>query len=188
MRPLVLGALISALAVGAHAQPADGGWPALVSDRSAAHVGDSLTVLIFESATASNVAQRGTKKASRIAGAAQANNNPAQRGELSLTSTFDGQGQTTRSDRLVASVSAVVVGVLPNGDLRVAGQETLNVNGERTLIRVAGRVRPSDITGENTVLSTRLAEADIVYDGQGFNQRASKPGILTRVLQGLGVF
>ena len=180
-------ACVLALAPGANAA-AGGGWPALASDRSASRVGDSLTVLVFESATASNASQRDLRKETRLAAEASTSPSNTHRAQGSLAGDFAGGGRTTRSDRMVASISVVVVDVLPNGDLRVAGEQSLLVNGERTQIRVAGRVRPADISGDNTVLSTRMAESDITYRGGGFDARASKPGIVYRILDRLGAF
>jgi len=184
---VLIAGLVAALATGAVAQPPPPGWSSLVSDRVAGRVGDSLTVLIFENAQASNSAQRGSRKTTKLAGEASADTHE-HRAQGSLAGSFDGVGQTSRSDRIVASISAVIVGVLPNGDLRLAGEQSLLVNGEKTVIRLSGRARPADITETNTVLSTRLAEARIEYDGSGFGARSARPGVVSRVLNRLGVF
>jgi flagellar L-ring protein precursor FlgH len=187
-RLAAIAGLAFALASGAAAQtlPASG-WPSLVSDRSAGRVGDSVTVLIFENAQASNSAQRGSHKTTRLAGEASADEH-GHRAEGSIAGTFDGVGQTSRTDRIVASISVIVTGVLPNGDLWLAGEQSLLVNGEKTVIRLSGRARPADITEANTVLSTRLAAARIEYDGSGFGARSARPGIVSRVLDRLGLF
>jgi flagellar L-ring protein precursor FlgH len=156
-----------------------------VADRSAARIGDSLTVLIYESAKASKSSLHGSHKTTRVTGAASTSLTKTHRAQASLVGEFDGAGQTSRSDQVVASISVVVTDILGNGDLQVAGQQSMLVNGGRTLIRVSGRVRPSDIGQDNTVLSSRIADANIVYDGMGFGER---PGILARVLDRLGVF
>lgn len=186
-RALILGLAAWTLAGAAAGQTAGAAFPSFVADRVAGRVGDSLTVLIFESAQASNSAQRGSRKTTRLSGEAGADAD-THRAEGSLAGTFDGLGQTSRSDRIVASISAVVVDVLPNGDLRLAGEQSLLVNGERTLIRLSGRARPADITETNTVLSTRLADARIEYDGTGFGARSARPGLVPRLLDKLGLF
>jgi flagellar L-ring protein precursor FlgH len=178
-------AMVAPLAVSAQTAPS--GWSSLVADRVAMRVGDSLTVLILESAQASNTARRGTRKATRLVGEAAADSN-AHRAEGAISGTFDGVGESSRTDRLVASISAVVVDVLPNGDLRLSGEQSLLVNGEKTVIRLSGRARPADITETNTLLSSRMADARIEYSGSGFGARSARPGIVPRVLDRLGLF
>jgi flagellar L-ring protein precursor FlgH len=174
-----------ALATAAAAQTPRATWPSLVADRSAAKVGDSLTVLINENAKASNSTLNGSHKTTRLTGAASTSLTATHQAQASLVGEYDGAGQTSRTDQVVASISVVVTDILANGDLRVAGQQSMLVNGGRTLIRVAGRVRPSDIAQDNTILSNRMAEASIAYDGMGFGQR---PGIIARLLDRLGAF
>lgn len=176
-----------ALAAAAAAEVPGPAFPSFVADRIAARVGDSLTVLIFENAQASNSAQRSARKTTRLSGEAGADAD-THRAQGSLAGAFDGVGQTSRSDRIVASISVVVVDVLPNGDLRLAGEQALTVNGERTLIRLSGRARPADITETNTLLSTRLADARIEYNGAGFGARSARPGLVPRLLDRLGLF
>jgi flagellar L-ring protein precursor FlgH len=184
-RSMVLaGLLLLSAAREAAAQAPHGSWGSLVADRSAARAGDSLTVLIYQDSKASNSTLHGSHKTTRLAGAASTNLAKTHQAQASLSNDFDGSGQTSRSDQVIAAVGVVVTDVLPNGELQVAGQQSLLVNGGRTLIRVAGRVRPSDITQDNTVLSSRMADASIVYDGAGFGQ---KPGIIARVLDKLGL-
>ena len=87
---------------------------------------------------------------------------------------------------MVAQISVTIVRVLPNGDFQVSGEQQLNINGDKTNIRIKGRVRQADISN-NAVLSTRLADAVIDYDGTGFVSRSAKAGFLTRVFNWLGL-
>lgn len=185
--PIIAGFAALLVATSAAAQPPSSGWGSLVSDRVATRVGDSLTVLIFESAQASNTARSGSRKSTRLVGEASADAN-AHRAEGAIASTFDGVGESSRTDRLVASISAVVVDVLPNGDLRLAGEQSLQVNGEKTVIRLSGRARPADISEANTLLSTRIADANIEYRGSGLGARSARPGLVPRLLDRLGLF
>ena len=77
--------------------------------------------------------------------------------------------------------------MLPNGDLRVAGDQTISINGEAAHIAIRGRVRRVDITSENVVLSTRLADVLIDYNGSGFVSRQAAPGPIARIFNWLGV-
>lgn len=185
---LALAAMIAA-SVCAQAQTLQqGGWAALASDRNARAVGDSLTVLIYESASASNSTRSATRRKTAVAAQAAAERSRPQGGSLALSSNFDADGQSGRADSLAAQISVSVIEVLANGDLRVEGAQDLEVNRARTRIHVRGRVRPADISGANTVLSTRIAEAQIDYNGAGFINRASRPGLLPRLVDKLGLF
>ena len=101
--------------------------------------------------------------------------------------TYDGQGTNARTNRIAAQLSATVSEVLANGDLVISGWQALNISGERTNIRVSGRVRPEDISSDNAVLSSRLADARIEYDGKGFASRTARPGIVSRLFNWLGL-
>jgi flagellar L-ring protein FlgH len=160
-------------------------WAAMASDRPATKVGDSLTIIVDESSTASNSASSGSKKSSQFAGQVGASPALNLSGGLSLSDSFDGSGQTQRVHKMIAQISVVVDAVLPNGDLHVVGAQALNINGERTKIRISGRVRPADIGSDNSVVSTRLADANIDYDGAGFVAASTKAGLITRLFNWL---
>lgn len=182
--PGVFAALLLS-AVPAMAQTA--GWPALASDRIAAAPGDSLTVLIVEASSAATSAQSGSQRDTRLSGSIGAGGQIQESGSLSLQGGFDGRGQLSRSGRLVGQIGVVVQEVLPNGDLRIAGAQTIDIDGEQTAIRIDGRVRPADISGNNTVLSSRLADVRIVYDGDGALSRGGRPGPINRILSWFGL-
>lgn len=162
-------------------------WAAMASDRRAAAVGDILTVIVLENNNASNTVQTGTSRNTRIGGEISAGSSLNESASAGLRGQFDGTGQTARSGRMVAQISVRVEQVYPNGDLGIAGASALNISGERTNIRIRGRVRAADITGTNTVLSGRIAEAQIDYEGRGFASRSGRPGILQRVFSFLGL-
>ncbi len=189
-RALVFALALGLCAVASHAGAADlykpGAWSSLASDRLANRVGDSLTVIIDESSVATNSAQGSAAKGTSFGsqGALNSHNFSAQ---LGLNNNFTGAGQTGRSGKMVAQISVVIDQVLPNGDLHVAGEQTLDVDGERIRINVKGRVRPADISGANTVLSTRIADASITYGGKGFFSKSARPGIVNRILGWFGL-
>jgi flagellar L-ring protein precursor FlgH len=164
-----------------------GAWSAMATDRRAQRVGDSLTIVVYENSVAQNSSQAGSQKSTQLSGQATTGNSLRGSGQLGITGQFDSQAQTERSGKLVAQITVTVDGILPNGDLHVSGQQMINVAGDRTKISVKGRVRPEDISGSNTVLSTRLADATIDYDGTGLVSRGAKAGPLTRILTLFGL-
>ncbi len=159
----------------------------IVADRAAAQIGDSLTILILESSTATNSARSGSARASRIDAGLRAGTTINQNVQASLGGKFDTSGETDRSGKMVAQISAVVDGILPNGDLHVSGEQTLRINGEHTKIKVRGRVRRVDISAANTIISSRLADAAIDYDGTGFVSKSARPGWVARLFNFLGL-
>lgn len=161
-------------------------WAGVASDVKAHDVGDALTVVIFVSATATNRVGTRTGKATNLIGGLQAGDID-ESVRLGFESKYKGLGETERSDRFVASMAAVVREVLPNGDLVIVGRQNMFINGERRDIEVRGQVRRVDISGDNTVLSSRLANAAINYDGTGFITRSAKPGLINRILNFLGI-
>ncbi|WP_157215387.1 flagellar basal body L-ring protein FlgH [Flavisphingomonas formosensis] len=165
---------------------ARGNWAALASDRIAREPGDAITILVYESATATNSANTGSRKGTSLSGSVHGPHFDKSAG-LDMGGSSQANGTTGRSGQMVAQISALVESVLPNGDLIVAGQQEMRINGERTHIKVRGRVRLADVSASNAVLSTRLADAMIDYDGTGFVSRSGKPGIITRVFNWLGI-
>jgi len=162
------------------------GWAALASDRTARRTGDLITILVYESASASNSARSGSQKQARIDGNVGAGNFNKSAG-AGISGGSDSNGTTGRSGQMVAQISGQVTAIEPNGDLEIAGQQVIHINRERTLIKVRGRVRPADISATNTVLSSKLADAAIDYDGSGFVSRSARQGIVTRLFSWLGL-
>lgn len=161
-------------------------WAGVASDNKARGIGDIVTIIIFETASATNRVGTRTGKDTSLGGGF----NGAGVDEtisFGFDSKFRGIGETERSDRLVASIAAQVIEILPNGDLLVLGKQNMLVNGEKRDIEVRGQVRAVDITPNNTVASSRLANAEINYDGKGYVTRSAKPGLINRIFSFLGL-
>jgi len=97
----------------------------------------------------------------------------------SSANALQGSGATAQSDSFATTVSAIVQRIRPNGDLVIAGADEIKLVGGREFIRIAGVVRPEDLSG-NVVQSTQMAEAHIEFSGDGETYLAPKMGLLQR--------
>jgi flagellar L-ring protein precursor FlgH len=150
------------------------GSPGLIRNQKAQKVGDLLTIIIDENATATTKAKTDTKKQSSIdiSGGLSAGQGENQTlGGLSATAgtknDFKGEGTTNRSGQFQTTVQAVVENVLPNGTLFVRGHKAITINAEDQDVEISGFVRPDDIRINNTVHSTLIADAQVRYLGEG---------------------
>jgi len=148
-------------------------------DQRAHKIGDILTVMvtISDSARIANQTARSRASSSEagvsgVLGSLFDNFAPAELGadaEIGTDSgiTDSGNGSVNRSENLETQVAAVVTQVLPNGNLVIEGHQEVRVNFEVRDLIVAGIVRPEDIQNDNTISSTKIAEARIAYGGRG---------------------
>src|SRR5947208_9581032 len=154
------------------------GSRAFFKDQRAARIGDLLTVTvnITDKANIANETQRSrtNKEDSGITDfigsktITQANKIlPGRILTADSTASSDGKGSVTRQEALQTNVAAVVTQVLPNGNLVVEGKQEIRVNYEIRELIVAGIVRPEDIQSDNTIDSTKIAQARIAYGGRG---------------------
>lgn len=104
------------------------------------------------------------------------------------TDSFDGSGKTSRDASLRGTVSARVLQVLPDGNLFVEGTRELKINNETQYLVLSGVVRPKDVTPDNTISSTKLADARIEYTGEGVLSDKQSPGWLGRILGAVAPF
>lgn len=163
-----------------------GNWSALASDRRASGVGDTITVVVQQAAESSNTTQNSSRRSTEIGGGLRAGGID-EGGQLNFGGGYSGRGEVRRSERLVAQLSVTITEILPNGDYRIVGRQLLHVNGEDTVIAVRGRIRAADIRSDNSIVSSRIADAEIDYDGKGFVTRSAKPGLLSRLFSLLGL-
>ncbi len=101
----------------------------------------------------------------------------------SSTSSSNGSGTVNRSENIQLSVAAVITDVLPNGNFIVAGRQEVKVNAEVRELLVSGIIRPQDISADNTVQHTQLAEARISYGGRGDLSVIQRPRVGQRVVE-----
>lgn len=167
----------------------------MFSDHKARTVGDIVTIKIAESSSAINNASTATDRSSSLSAsvdaffnlekrfpADQPFFNPFSKVAGGVESEFEGTGTTKRSGDLSAYITALVTQVLPNGNLVVTGSREVLVNNENQIIQLTGVVRPRDISSDNKVLSTYIADARISYSGTGVVNDRQKPGWLTNIV------
>ena len=170
----------------------EGNW---LADIRARHIGDIVTVIIKEQASASKEATTETDRDTDISAAIpklfgfenvfEENNPNLDMSDLiraSFSNEFTGSGKTTRSEDLVATLTTQVIEVYPNGNMKIRGGKSVTVNNENQIIYLTGIVRSFDITADNTIDSGNILNAQIAYTGKGAISDKQSPGWLMRVL------
>jgi flagellar L-ring protein precursor FlgH len=173
----------------------------MYSSRRAARRGDLIRVIVEERTSSSKEHSKNTSKdfsakaaegqignANSTAALPKAANLTLPGYDLSASSSFSGAGDTATSEYLTASLTAQVTDVLPNGVLVVHGERLVTLGKEEVRMILSGMVRSHDVTSENTVLSTQIADARIRYVTTGEVTRGSSPGWFTRIFQFVNPF
>jgi flagellar L-ring protein FlgH len=158
----------------------------LFAQRKASQLGDLITVIIVEDASATNKSQLQVSKQSKTdlsgEGSGKLSFLPIFGGTLDYTKDQQGKGQTTLSGQMSARVTAEVIEILPDGNYLIEGSRSVKINDDLDRITVRGVVRPEDIRADNSVLSTYLAQAQIAYVGSGPGKNAARQGLISRIL------
>ena len=157
------------------------------SDRRAHVVGEPITILVVESTLAESAAGTGVKDSVSIRGTASDTTNTVG-GQLGIAGEADGSGQTMRRGRVNTSIGALITGINDQGFISIEGSQQLLINGELQTILISGLIRPQDIMSNNTVLSNRIANADIKIEGDGDVSDANRSSLIFKVFQWLGIY
>lgn len=170
----------------------EGNW---LADIKARQIGDIVTVIIQEKASATREASTETDRDSSIKagipkffGWEQVIEEEYPKVDMSelieaaFSDEFKGSGKTTRSEDLAATLSTQVIEVYPNGNMKIRGGKSVTVNNENQIIYLTGIVRSYDITAANTVDSGDILNAQIAYTGKGALSDKQKPGWLMRII------
>ncbi|TWI02839.1 flagellar L-ring protein precursor FlgH [Luteimonas cucumeris] len=160
----------------------------LYSDRRARDVGDLLTIALVENTTAQTSATTSVDKqteielaAPNIAGAPVTwNGRNLLSASINGERGFAGNGKSAQSNRLQGSLTVTVIQRLPNGNLVVQGQKNMRLNQGDELVQIQGVVRAADIGPDNTVPSSKVADARIAYGGRGSIAQSNSMGWLGR--------
>ncbi|MDQ2065295.1 flagellar basal body L-ring protein FlgH [Xinfangfangia sp. CPCC 101601] len=161
----------------------------LLGDRRAAQRGDILTVVvqIDDKAEISNSSDRSRSGAismgmphmlgipQRLDGALPEGASMAEAARTKSSTSFDGEGRVSRKEKLTLRIAATVVEELPNGVLRIEGQQEVRVNNELRELIVTGYVRPADISRQNEITYDKIAGARVSYGGRGQITEVQQP-------------
>ncbi|HWU68154.1 MAG TPA: flagellar basal body L-ring protein FlgH [Stenotrophobium sp.] len=161
---------------------------ALFEDQKAHNIGDILTILLVENTQAKTTSSTSTAKQSDSSMSAPTifgmpvtvHGAPVLSGALDSKHGFSGSGDSAQTNTLQGSVTVTVVGRQPNGNLVVRGMKHLDINQGSQDVRIEGIVRPADIAPDNTVQSSRVADARVAYVGTGSLAESNTKGWLAR--------
>jgi len=160
-------------------------------------VGDIITVVITESTSAAQEAGTSAKKTSKL-NTNMSNNwdqvanlmgNETNRKNLNIQlgggDDYQGSGQTSRRSRVQATITAMVTEILDTGNLYIVGEHQVKVNNEIETIKIAGIIRPQDISPQNRISSSQIAKAEISVNGAGVVGAKQSPGVVTKMFNWL---
>jgi len=162
-------------------------------DRKARHVGDILTINLVERTTASKKAETEIDKKSShtladptlpITDLSDKLKDLGLATSISGDNSFTGESESDQSNSLSGNITVTVTDVLPNGALRVRGEKWMTLNTGNEYIRISGMVRYEDISPENEVPSTKLADARITYSGTGSFASSNEMGWMSKFFVG----
>lgn len=167
----------------------------LFTDKRARYVNDIVTIIVAESARGNNKASTGTSRDSSADATIDAflglensviGRNANMGGQIAIggksANSLKGQGDTSRNNTLIATISARVIRVLDNGNLMIEGRRQVTINAEDQYLIIGGIIRTQDITPQNTIASQYISDARIVYTGEGVINDKMRPGWATRIV------
>ena len=179
--------MIAAFVIGGGAVEAkslwvDGGSMSLYADKKARNVGDILTIVINESTTqTATKARTNSKSGSLSVGTGTGIFDFIRAFSASGGDNFQADGSATDTSRFSGQITVTVIEVLPNDNMIVEGVQSIWQNRDEHKITLRGTVRRDDVTMNNTVPSTKVADASIRFDGKGPLNAKQRQGILTQL-------
>ena len=154
----------------------------IFGDQRARAVGDILTIIVNETSSAvRSGASSNTKSASASTEKGGGLLGFVPDSSVGQQDNFSTKGSINNTNTAKARLTVKVVEVKPNGNLVVSGTQNIRQNGEEQRIIVSGQVRPADIQADNTVLSSNVADAKILFTGKGSIMRKQRQGVLTQI-------
>ncbi|MDI1297262.1 MAG: flagellar basal body L-ring protein FlgH, partial [bacterium] len=157
------------------------GYTPLTSGARATSVGDIITIVLVEKTQATKSNSADTSRSGSLG------LTPPSTGVLSKLfsasdvamggqNSFTGKGGASQSNTLSGEITVTIAAVYPNGTMLVKGEKALTLNRGDEYIQISGLVRQADISPDNRIASTRVADAKIIYTGKGEIARASRQG------------
>jgi flagellar L-ring protein precursor FlgH len=198
MLVVLVGCLLTPAVGGAESLWRSGRQGFLFTDARASRIGDLVTVLVEESSTTDRKAETNTKKESdnNLSLASFFGNThflagrDGNKGKFAFTGDNEhkASGNITRKDTVEATIPARIVKVLESGLLVVEGRRAVLVNDESQTLAFSGLVRPEDITADNAIRSSQVADAEVTIIGKGVLAEKQRPGILNRIFDIFRIF
>ena len=160
----------------------------IYSDSKAHRTGDIISVILSESTQANKNAKTELKKESNtvldavggLGGTPVTINGQTLQFGINQNSKFKGDSKADQGNSLSGDISVHVLKVLPNGNLMIRGEKWITLNNGDEYIRLTGVIRPKDINSNNTIVSTKIANARIQYAGTGSFADSNEQGWLTK--------
>ncbi|MFU7529358.1 flagellar basal body L-ring protein FlgH [Qipengyuania sp. ASV99] len=159
------------------------GYSGLVVGNRARALGDMVTILLVESTSTSKSTSSATERSGSFgilpptAGPLDFLNPNAL--NASGEGSFNGGGTAAQQSQLRGTVAVTIAAIYPNGTAEVVGEKQMALSQGDEWVQFAGRIRLVDIDSENTLASSRVANARVIYTGKGSVQQASRPGWLS---------
>ncbi len=170
----------------ANAQFIQNSQRSLFSDVKAFQTGDAVMVYIMEDTQADNSAETNTGRSTDlslgVSGNVGSSGGSAGVG-VGTGNKHSASGSTGRSEKIRSKLSARVIEVLDNGDLKIRGTRTTKINNEEQKIYIEGIVRRVDIAPDNSIMSYNILDLTLRLEGEGEVSEIQEPGLITKFLR-----
>ena len=160
---------------------------ALFQDQRARNPGDLITIQLQENTNATTSSATKTSKKSdmdlsvgTLFGGKHGKANSLLNGNATNGRSFDGSGDSSQSNKLEGNLTVTVAARLANGNLLVRGEKWIQLNQGNEYVQIQGIVRPADIAPDNSIPSSRVADARIAYGGRGAVSNSNVMGWLSK--------
>lgn len=159
----------------------------LYADVKARKIGDVITILIQESTQSLNQSQTNTSKENALKSESQAGTGlmkffPSMSLDHTQSNEFAGTGKVESRGQFSSTMSIIIKDIREDGNYLVMGSKVVDTNGEKTVTQVTGVVRPEDISSDNTLYSSQIADMQIFHSGSGVVEKGNRPGFFTRLI------
>jgi len=165
----------------------------LFTMNTASEIGDLVTIVIAEATQASSRATTETDKSLNTDGELTVQGflqwvadlpetiSPIEDITFTPSEKFAGEGRVTTSGAFTTRITATVVDILPNGNLVIEGVRDITIAKDTANLTIRGVIQPRDISSDNTVFSTQIADLEVLYEGCGIIADRQHDGILSRI-------